>query len=54
MDTMLHDVERTETDHTTSLDAIEQALKNHLSESNNARECPFRSSPKSSAWATRN
>jgi len=32
MDTMLHDVERTETDNTTSLDAIEQALKHHLSE----------------------
>jgi AcrR family transcriptional regulator len=32
MDTMLHDVERKETENTTSLDAINQALRQHLSE----------------------
>src|SRR5512139_2338877 len=32
MDTMLHDVERRETGNTTSLDAIAQTLKQHLSE----------------------
>jgi AcrR family transcriptional regulator len=32
MDTMLHDVERTETENTSSLDAIAQALRHHLSE----------------------
>jgi AcrR family transcriptional regulator len=32
MDTMLHDVERTETESTTSLDAIDHALRQHLSE----------------------
>jgi len=41
MDTMLHDVERTESGNTTSLAAIDQALRQHLSEIEQRRGMSF-------------
>jgi AcrR family transcriptional regulator len=41
MDTMLHDVERTSTEISPSLDTIDQALKNHLSEIEQRRGMSF-------------